>query len=44
MILLKVATKNSQNRQLAELSLITKTKVVENQILCEKMVSQASFE
>ena len=44
MILLKVATKNRQNRQLAEFRQSALTKLVEGQILCEKLVSQASFE
>ena len=40
---LKVATKNRQNRQLAEYGQSALTKLVEDQILCEKLVSQASF-
>ena len=40
----KVATKNRQNRQLAEYGQSAKTKLAEEQILCEKLVSQASFE
>ena len=42
--LAKVATKNSQNRQLAEIFQIFKAKVVGHQILTGKVVSQASFE
>ena len=34
-----VATKNRQNRQLAESSQTFEMKLVENQILCEKLVS-----
>ena len=39
----KVATKNRQNRQLAEFSQSALTKREEGQILCEKLVSQATF-
>ena len=35
----KIATKNRQNRQLAEFGQSGLTKVVEGQILCEKLVS-----
>ena len=42
-MLLKVATKNRQNRQLAEFCKYPKIKLVEGQILCEKLVSQAPF-
>ena len=35
----KIATKNRQNRQMAEFSQSELTKVVEGQILCEKLVS-----
>ena len=40
----KVATKKRQNRQLAEFCQSALTKLVEGQILCEKLVSQALFE
>ena len=43
MTLLKLATKNRQNRQLAEFCKSLKIKLVEGQILCEKLVSQAKF-
>ena len=39
MTLLKLASKNRQNRQLAEYSQSAVTKLVEDQILCEKLVS-----
>ena len=35
----KIATKNRQNRQLAEYTKSQLTKLVEGQILCEKLVS-----
>ena len=40
----KVATKNRQNRQMAEFRQTSYMKLVEHQILCGKLVSQASFE
>ena len=40
----KVATKNRQNRQMAEFRQTYYMKLVEHQILCGKLVSQASFE
>ena len=36
---IKVATKNRQKRQLAKFRQSAKTKLVEGQILCEKLVS-----
>ena len=41
--LAKIATKNSQNRQLAEFRQTYYTKLVEHQILIEKMVSYPSL-
>ena len=40
----KVATKNRQNRQMAEFCQVSKIKLVEHQIMRGKVVSQASFE
>ena len=40
----KVATKNRQNPQMAEFRQTYYIKLVEHQILCGKLVSQASFE
>ena len=40
----KVATKNRQNRQMAKFRQTIKLKLEEHQILCGKLVSQASFE
>ena len=40
----KVATKNRQNRQMAKFRQASYMNLVENQILCGKLVSQASFE
>ena len=40
----KVATKNRQNRQMAEFRQPLFMKLVEHQILSEKMVLHASFE
>ena len=40
----KIATKNRQNRQMAEFRQASSMKLVEHQILCGKLVSQASFE
>ena len=39
----KVATENRQNRHLAEFRDALKLEVVEHQILCGKVVSQAKF-
>ena len=39
----KVASKNRQNRHMAEFCPATVMKVVEHQILSEKLVSQAKF-
>ena len=40
----KIATKNRQNRQMAEFRQAFYIKLVEHQIVCGKLVSQASFE
>ena len=40
----KIATKNRQNRPMAEFCQTSSPKVVRHQILCGKLVSQASFE
>ena len=40
----KVATENRQNRHMAEFRQTSYMKLIEHQILCGKLVSQASFE
>ena len=40
----KVATKNRQNRPMAEFRQTLKVKLLEHQILCGKLVSHALFE